>query len=399
MNRIILIGNGFDLAHGMPTGYRDFIDDYWQKIINDVMKCLENKFENDSIKIDHVPFMNQPKSFEELESEVKNSTGIIFKNYFLKHITKKVFVENWVDIEYYQLLKKISVEGVTINYTEYNVGKLNADFEKIKKYLKAYLDKIQSKRISKNKNILKRNLYSKLNINELNDSGINRIVELILEGKQYYDLNKELYDWVSKSYFFEKSDRNERFNEIRKKLVSGIDQVFKGYQLESTLFLNFNYTNTESLYEREYNSLYKSRSIHIHGELEKHDFNPIIFGYGDEIDESYKDIEKLNDNKYLENIKSIKYLQTSNYKKLLNHIESDYYQVFIMGHSCGISDRTLLNTLFEHDHCVSIKPYYHQIDDENDNYEDIIMNISRNFTDKVKMRDRVVNKEYCEPLT
>ena len=29
MNRIILIGNGFDLAHGLETGYRDFIDDFW----------------------------------------------------------------------------------------------------------------------------------------------------------------------------------------------------------------------------------------------------------------------------------------------------------------------------------------------------------------------------------
>ncbi|QUR42911.1 hypothetical protein FQN58_06580 [Bacteroides xylanisolvens] len=29
MNRIIIIGNGFDKAHGLATGYRDFIDSYW----------------------------------------------------------------------------------------------------------------------------------------------------------------------------------------------------------------------------------------------------------------------------------------------------------------------------------------------------------------------------------
>ncbi len=28
MNRIILIGNGFDLAHGLPTSYADFIRYY-----------------------------------------------------------------------------------------------------------------------------------------------------------------------------------------------------------------------------------------------------------------------------------------------------------------------------------------------------------------------------------
>ena len=29
MNRIIIIGNGFDLAHNLKTGYQDFINDYW----------------------------------------------------------------------------------------------------------------------------------------------------------------------------------------------------------------------------------------------------------------------------------------------------------------------------------------------------------------------------------
>ncbi len=31
MNRLILIGNGFDLAHGLKTSYADFIDWYWTK--------------------------------------------------------------------------------------------------------------------------------------------------------------------------------------------------------------------------------------------------------------------------------------------------------------------------------------------------------------------------------
>ena len=45
MNRIILIGNGFDLAHGLPTSYQNFIDWYWEqwkyKLVNcpQVMHC------------------------------------------------------------------------------------------------------------------------------------------------------------------------------------------------------------------------------------------------------------------------------------------------------------------------------------------------------------------------
>ena len=54
--------------------------------------------------------------------------------------------------------------------------------------------------------------------------------------------------------------------------------------------------------------------------------------------------------------------------------------------------------MFEHENCVSIKPFYYAKDDGVDNYLDIIQNISRNFTDMKVMRDRVVNKKFCVPL-
>ena len=126
--------------------------------------------------------------------------------------------------------------------------------------------------------------------------------------------------------------------------------------------------------------------------------NSMIFGYGDELDDEYKNILNTSNNEYLKNIKSIRYLESSNYRKMLQFIESAPYQVYIMGHSCGNSDRTLLNTLFEHNNCVSIKPYYYQKEDGTDNYLEIVQNISRNFTDMKLMRDRVVNKTFCEPL-
>jgi len=73
----------------------------------------------------------------------------------------------------------------------------------------------------------------------------------------------------------------------------------------------------------------------------------MIFGYGDELADEYKEIEKLNHNEYLKNVKSINYLKTDNYKNLLDFINSDYYQVCIFGHSCGNSDRTLTKVFWE----------------------------------------------------
>ena len=124
----------------------------------------------------------------------------------------------------------------------------------------------------------------------------------------------------------------------------------------------------------------------------------MIFGYGDELDEEYNRLLKQTDNKYLDNIKSIKYLEANNYRNTLRFVESSPFQVFVMGHSCGNSDRTLLNTLFEHRNCVSIKPFFYQKDNGEDNYMEIAQNICRNFTDMKLFRDRVVCKTNCTPL-
>ena len=97
-------------------------------------------------------------------------------------------------------------------------------------------------------------------------------------------------------------------------------------------------------------------------------------------------------------MKSIRYMEADNYRKMLEFIESAPFQVCIMGHSCGMSDRTLLNTLFEHENGVSIKPYYYKKEDGTDNYLELVQNIYRNFTDMKLMRDKVVNKMCCEPL-
>jgi len=40
MNRIILIGNGFDLAHDIETSYSQFLNDYWKNTIEGI--CSSN---------------------------------------------------------------------------------------------------------------------------------------------------------------------------------------------------------------------------------------------------------------------------------------------------------------------------------------------------------------------
>lgn len=34
MNRLVIVGNGFDMAHGLKTSYMDFINWYWDQRVN-----------------------------------------------------------------------------------------------------------------------------------------------------------------------------------------------------------------------------------------------------------------------------------------------------------------------------------------------------------------------------
>jgi|TARA_B110000908_G_C10196381_1_gene423135 hypothetical protein len=422
MNRIILIGNGFDLAHGMETSYRQFIDKYWEECINETLKlAVNNKYENKEIIIENRPVEQIPTgSYKEFRNGLKkHKKDIFFKNKFFEIISEKSHIQNWVDIEneYYSLLKGAFNEHKSSTYRN-DVKTLNTDFNNIKNKLIEYLVEVETN-FNKNldsdflrtKNIIGHKIYHPFMLKDFSESSLNqkaeieynlikKDIEALAEGQITMDELNE-----NKRRLIKKIDTKRPLAEIKKLLQS--DSAMNYFDLipDQTIFLNFNYTFTNKKYSnaREFDQFNDGRyssvkSIHIHGTTDKRDNNPVIFGFGDEIDDDYKAIEKLNDNNYLENIKSINYLETDNYKKLLEYINSGNFQTFIFGHSCGISDRTLLNTIFEHENCASIKLYYHQKAEDIDNYSDIIRNVSRNFNDKAKMRDRVVNKNYCEQL-
>ncbi|EJL64754.1 AbiH family protein [Flavobacterium sp. CF136] len=434
MNRIILIGNGFDLAHGIKTSYNHFISDYWEKMIsrlqNEVACNITTRtkvFETDEVKIDNVhggPWQGgnwvSGNTFEDLINALETQNlELIFKNKFLEILSKKYKEKNWVDIEneYYGLLKK----SFRNENCSYKITELNNDLRQIQKLLELYLKDVEDKFVAnfgnnvsdaRLKSNIGNKIYSPFKLKDFTETSINKKAEIEFQ-KIQEDIKGLEGDQITIS---ELSEYNQKIisrigiegtlKEIRKLLIS--DSAINYFELmpEEMLFLNFNYTFTEKIYSNHaqfdsFNSTQnlKKRYIHIHGTTDKYDRNDVIFGFGDEIDEDYKSIENLNDNVYLENIKSIKYLEADNYKQLLEFLNSGDYQIFIFGHSCGISDRTLLNTLFEHKNCSSIKPFYHSKDSETDNYSDIVRNISRNFNSKTSMRDKVVNKEYCESLS
>lgn len=400
MNRLVLIGNGFDLAHGLKTKYEDFMYWYWRGIVAYLVLQSKDVYEDTLCKVTNrkLDYWNLRELYhaenEELYSFIVNNDGAIDIYYspMLERINKSIQDKGWVDIEneYYELLKNYVLNNESLTQTE----TLNTQLHYLQEKLVEYLKSIEiSEKILRTD--IRPQIYAPFKIHDISIESRQALTDHI---KSDMEADKGSID--AKHSLYGDIYSPGRITSYKEKFLGNIvlnDEIPIELLLPNNIMLlNFNYTHTADLYCKKgwIFTVYQ-----IHGDLN----NPrsVIFGYGDELDNDYRTIVNMNENKFLENIKSIKYLESDNYRKLLSFIESEPYQILIMGHSCGNSDRTLLNTLFEHKNCVSIKPYYYKWGEgeKDDNYIELVQNISRNFTDMKLMRDRVVNKTYCEPLT
>ena len=400
MNRLVLIGNGFDLAHGLKTKYEDFMYWYWRGIVAYLALQSKNVYEDTLCKVTNrkLDYWNLRDLYhaenEELYSFLVNNDGAIDIYYspMLERINKSIQDKGWVDIEneYYELLKNYVLNDESLTQTE----TLNTQLHYLQEKLVEYLKSIEiSEKILRTD--IRPQIYAPFKIHDIS---IESLQALINHVKSDMEADKGSID--AKLSLYGDIYSPGRITSYKEKFLGNIvlnDELPIELLLPNNIMLlSFNYTHTADLYCKK-GWIFTVNQIH--GDLD----NPksVIFGYGDELDDDYKTIVNKNENKFLGNIKSIKYLESDNYRKLLSFIESEPYQILIMGHSCGNSDRTLLNTLFEHKNCVSIKPYYYKWGEgeKDDNYIELVQNISRNFTDMKLMRDRVVNKTYCEQLT
>ena len=414
MNRLVLIGNGFDLAHGLKTSYADFIEWYWEQW-NGRLKVSFARVEKDGLcsfklkdsvfsagwyyfltSVLRLPlYINKDIDVLSIVKQEHDLCEFTIHSLFFQKICNEV-EKGWVDIEdvYYALLNN-----------SINPKQLNDELDLIKGKLIEYLNDLQEKHINPtifNTKIQKQILepFNKEDIalgsmskwDEMLKSRMryeNKDWDILVEG---YNLEKGIMHYSSRAVedFKKAYGEDINFGEINQ-----VDAVScPTYRLpDNIMLLNFNYTNTADMYLPKAD---KFTVNHIHGNLSNPD--SIIFGYGDERDDEYEVLMKKNNNNYLQHIKSFRYLEASNYRNMLSFIESAPYQVCIMGHSCGLSDRTLLATLFEHPNCVSIKPYYYKKENGTDNYRELVQNIARNFKDPILMRDRVVRKDRCEAL-
>jgi hypothetical protein len=394
MNRLILVGNGFDLAHDRATSYSDFLIDHLFRAFTN--SSISYPYDDGLIKITCSKIENNGlfSTFKDVRSMIdhfKETGGFMFlKNRQIALGDDGNIYHVLYSVEYSELLAKTlecfdKLRWVDIEekYFELLSETLKEDYKKPEKKLKGINNQLS----------LMTNFFASY-----------------LRGLQPFQFHKEIERKI-----FEPAKEDDFVEQIKVKNPSqkGPDDRH-GYlkdgeiKINDIKIINFNYTNTIGLYIEELTKAGRSgcpEIINIHGTLSPDDNNPLIFGFGDERHDDYKLMEKSRTKGWFDHIKSLAYLRTRDYSDLVRFIEVGQFQVYIFGHSCGLSDRTLLSMIFEHRYCKSIKIFYKPDEKKDENTDEIIdfyrkttEEISRQFTDKIKMRNRVVAKELCEPL-
>lgn len=378
MNRLILIGNGFDIAHKIKTSYKDFILDY-----------LKNVF-------------NSARDYEKYEDEF---ITVIKNNRFDKQLNTNPYISTWELNNFYGYIQSDNSLGITV--TGRPIYKETLEYTlKLKNNLISIL--LSSCRESNWVDI--ENEYYKILCELSSKSKIQEIIELnkgfeLLQNLLYNYLNRiekqhssEKYD-VSKSYLLSQLTEPIKHNLApqSKKTVRGINiNTNNAPTPNNILFLNFNYTSTIETYIKEIRkTIPNTNVIYIHGKLNDIN-NPMIFGYGDEDETNFELLEKYDE--CLKYIKTYWYLRTNNYENFLKFIDSDEFEVYVMGHSCGMSDKTMLSSIFNNSNCKKIKILTYDksfgsrdLTIDTTNYIEMTYQIGRLFNNKADLRKKLIS--------
>lgn len=340
---VLIIGNGFDLYHKLPTRYIDFLFlvKNWSDFFDDYNRSLREKIEdleykkfnitldeygkltNDSLR----DFAKYAKSFN--NDKIQTLNVIISKNAWIQYFIKSEYEkEGWIDFET-EIEKVLTIieHFFTID-VDNCVGKLfsNAVNPTIYEIIKILMNVTDSFP-------LKLGLYNKTDVEKIKYGNVKRnlIEELKIDLNKLIDALKiymeEFVEKINTPYY---SEQIKNLNDIN--------------------LLTFNYTNTYSYIYENVNTIH-----YVHGSLED---NNIVLGASGE---DFENIDYVYFQKYFQRIQK---KTGALYKKWIGKAKESYtdreIHVYIMGHSLGMTDKDILADFFYNNKNVSdITIFYH----------------------------------------
>ena len=376
MNDIIILGNGFDLAHGLKTGYKDYvramlIDSLFLKvgfhgIYKDSPFKLSGSINNSGLDLGVLEQFDKKENRElcELYNSLLGPSEDD-ESRFIGRIIEDFESKGWVDLEetFFSILKEsITEEGID----KARIKALNEQMKGLGQSLRKYLATLEQPAPSEDIRTL---------FEQIKKEQIGRAHSLSQQIKVAPD--------------------ESRVEAPSMEVIDGLAGI---------TVLTFNYTDTcEALYKDTLTintgdlpvhlaDYFPTKGIpptfiHIHGSLKEED---IVLGYGDETTDMFRELEDANDNELTKYFKSFYYMQNPRYRQFFEVLERGPFRLHLMGHSCGLSDRVLLSSIFNHPNLEDVRIYYHDRGEDGNDYFQLCQNISRHFHDKHAMRRKIL---------
>lgn len=370
---VLLLGNGFDLHHKLPTKYDNFLhtvdflcNNYSNELtkIGDVFGNEELQKQDNFIKNCYYVHKNVYDTIELEEDKIIKIIELTKNNLWFKYLLKSFNKDiGWIDFE-----KEIAVvvnnfrffldnTDVTLKNNGSNVYIINQFkffYTTLSQNYVGRLGRINPEYIveyplhSGEKILDKEKIASKL---------VEELTDLALALKMY------LHCFVENSLLLIKREKDFKRSEI----ISYIDKV-----------ISFNYTNTcEKLY-------HVNEVFHIHGNVD----NDIVLGINpDKYDEKTTlDTSFIDFKKYYQRTKfatDYEYLNWINSVILdKNALNSNDFSLIIMGHSLDITDEDILVKLFRKANDIII--FYHDKIAKNTYIKNIIKMFGKTEFDEIR---------------
>lgn len=303
---ILILGNGFDLAHDLKTKYSDFLG-----------YCKEKYSITKNVGVD-------------------NSNNFLFENVWVKHFLNKTLEgDNWIDLEkeIYNVIVKLS------KLPYFKIGTSYENYEKVrfrisKYYMDFNFDNIKEY-FNKPESVFVENCYNE---------NIKYFISFL------YNQLRHFVDEFEK-YLIEEVNTKT----INKKFILPIKNQ------GNIRIISFNYTNTfERLYDSK--SIYadnKPKYVYIHGKINDHKNAELVLGT-ETFDNEQVSVEF---NIFKKHNQRHRYGTIDPYQELLKELKDKRKIIkptfHVIGHSLDNADHNILRHIFRAKEDSTIKIYYH----------------------------------------
>lgn len=360
--KTLLIGNGFDLAHGLPTSYSCFLDfcDKVSKIFTNLMHVDDKAYEKSALNTWDVDDSIKDKLLEWYKKRNDNPDKLAIEIY--DNIKDNIWIHYFLNIRY-------------------TLGKNWIDFEsEISNVIQAF-------------ECIRDNIERRERIQQGEGSKVIKL-EVV---KDFVNISKEIEGL--KGLDLEDMYTNLKlFDAYIKKMTVDLDRLIRALEIYISEFINkikvlqknddikdinpdcvlsFNYSNT---YERIYGQSNKIEYDYIHGKADiTNNVNTcnLVLGIDEYLEERDRDnkLEFLPFKKFYQRI----YKSTDNsYMELVDEIRENSglpYELYIFGHSLDKTDKDILKLLICNRNVQTKIYYYRESNDDKKELGKLIRNL------------------------